>query len=146
MAVGSPLAGRLLDKVGSRVVIVAGLAIMAVGLVGIARSGSSLALFIVFSALFGLGLSALLGAPIRYITLNETTAEDRSAAQGMVTTLTSIGQLVSAALVGAVATSFGGTAQGYDLSFLGIGLVTVALVVVALLLKGRAVEVDSRVS
>ncbi|NLE19036.1 MAG: MFS transporter, partial [Propioniciclava sp.] len=102
--------------------------------------------FIVCSALIGLGLSALLGAPIRYITLNETTAADRSAAQGMVTTFTSIGQLVAAALIGAVAASFGETAQGYDVSFLGIGLVTVALAFVALALKSRAVEQATRTS
>ena len=100
----------------------------------------------VLMQMIGLGLSALLGAPIRYITLNETTAVDRSAAQGMVTTFTSIGQLVAAALIGAVAASFGETAQGYDLSFLGIGLVTVALVFVALALKSRVVEQATRTS
>nr|NLI50829.1 MFS transporter [Propionibacterium sp.] len=146
MAVGSPLMGRLLDRLGSRSVILAGLVVMMVGMIGISQAGASLALFIVFSSLIGLGLSALLGAPIRYITLNETTAEDRSAAQGMVTTLTSVGQLVSAALVGAVAASFGDTAHGYDLSFLGIGLVTAALLVVALLLKSRTVEQATRAS
>ncbi|MDO5533973.1 MAG: MFS transporter [Propionibacteriaceae bacterium] len=144
MAVGSPLAGRLLDKLGSRVVILAGLVIMAAGLIGIGRP-APLWVFIACSALIGLGLSALLGAPIRYITLNETTAADRSAAQGMVTTFTSIGQLVAAALIGAVAASFG-EAQGYDLSFLGIGLVTIVLVFVALALKSRAVEQSTRVS
>lgn len=146
MAVGSPLMGRLLDQLGSRTVILTGLAIMAVGMIGVGQSGNSLTLFIVFSSLIGLGLSALLGAPIRYITLNETTATDRSAAQGMVTTFTSIGQLVSAALVGAVAASFGRSAHGYDLSFLGIGVVTVALLGVALLLKSRAAERATRAS
>ncbi len=146
MAVGSPLSGRLLDRVGSRTVLLAGLTILAVGMIGIGRAGASLALFIVFSSLIGLGLSALLGAPIRYVTLNETTAEDRSSAQGMVTTFTSVGQLVSAALVGSVAASFGDTAQGYDTAFLGIGVVTAALLLVALQLKSRTVEQATRVS
>lgn len=145
MAVGSPLAGRLLDRLGSRVVVVAGLVIMAVGLLGIGRP-AALGFFILFSALIGLGLAALLGAPIRYITLNETTVADRSAAQGMVTTFTAIGQIVAAALVGTVAASFGETAQGYDLSFLGIGALTIVLVFVALGLKGRAVEQSTRMS
>ena len=146
MAVGSPLAGRLVDRVGSRAVILAGLLIMGAGMVGISQAGNSMALFITFSALIGLGLSGLLGAPIRYITLNETSATDRSAAQGMVTTFTAIGQIFSAALIGSLAASFGDSAHGYDLSFIGIGVVAAVLVVIGLLLKSRAVEQSTRVS
>ena len=146
MAVGSPLAGRLLDRFGSRVIIVGGLVIMSAGMLGLSRAGAILALFIVFSALIGLGLSALLGAPIRYITLNETVEADRSAAQGMVTTFTAIGQILAAALIGSVAASFGTSTQGYDLAFLGIGMVGLVLVVVSLLLKSRAVERATRTS
>ncbi len=146
MAIGSPLAGRLVDRYGSRAVILTGLVVMTAGMVGLSQTSSSLALFITFSALIGLGLSALLGAPIRYITLNETTAADRSAAQGMVTTFTAIGQTVAAALIGSLAASLGETAQSYDLSFLGVGVVAAALAVVGLLLKSRAVEQATRTS
>ncbi len=146
MAVGSPVAGRLLDRFGSRVVVLAGLVVMSAGMLGISRAGASLALFIVFSALIGLGLSALLGAPIRYITLNETREADRSAAQGMVTTFTAIGQILAAALIGSVAASFGTSTQGYDFAFVGIGLVGVVLAVASLLLKSRAVERATRTS
>ena len=146
LAVGSPLAGRLLDKLGSKVVILAGLLIMSVGMIGIGRTSSSLPMFIVFSALIGLGLSALLGAPVRYITLNETSENDRSAAQGMVTTFTAIGQILAAALIGSVAASFGQSSHGYDISFLGIGAVGVALTLVGLLLKSRTVERATRAS
>ena len=146
MAIGSPLAGRLVDRLGSRTVILAGLLIMGAGMVGISQAGNSMALFITFSALIGLGLSGLLGAPIRYITLNETRAADRSAAQGMVTTFTAIGQIFAAALIGSLAASFGDSASGYDLSFIGIGVVAVVLVAVGLLLKSRATERATRTS
>lgn len=146
MALGSPLAGRLVDRLGSRAVVISGLVVMAAGMVGISRAGASLALFITFSMLIGLGLSALLGAPIRYITLNETIAGDRSAAQGMVTTFTAIGQILSAAVIGSLAASFGDSTHGYDLSFLGIGLVAAVLAVIGLLLKSRAVERSTRTS
>ncbi len=146
MAVGSPLAGRLVDLLGSRTVILAGLLIMGTGMVGISQTSNSMVLFITFSALIGLGLSGLLGAPIRYITLNETSAADRSAAQGMVTTFTAIGQIFAAALIGSLAASFGDSAHGYDLSFIGIGVVAAVLVVVGLLLKSRAVEQSTRTS
>jgi len=105
-----------------------------------ATSGS-LAMFIVSGALIGLGLSALLGAPIRYVTLNETTAVERSAAQGLVATFTSMGQLLGAAVVGAVAASGATPAAGYNAAFTMIGVLGIVLLGAATLLKSRAAEV-----
>ena len=139
MAVGSPLAGRMLDKVGSKVVIVAGVAVMTVGMFLISRTGSSMVVYCIASVLIGLGLSSLLGAPIRYVTLNETTAEERSAAQGLVNTFTSIGQLLSAAMVGAIAASSPG-AEGYADAYALIGVLGLVLLAAALLLKRRSLE------
>ncbi len=139
MAVGSPLAGRMLDKVGSKVVIVTGVAVMTVGMFLISRTGSSMVVYCIASVLIGLGLSSLLGAPIRYVTLNETTAEERSAAQGLVNTFTSIGQLLSAAVVGAIAASSPG-AEGYADAFALIGVLGLVLLAAALLLKRRSLE------
>lgn len=139
MAVGSPLSGRLLDRLGSRTVIVAGVAVLAAGMFLLSRTSQSLAMFIVAGVLIGLGLSALLGAPVRYVTLNETTAGERSAAQGLVTTFTSIGQLLGSAVVGAVAASSAGVV-GYDAAFAMIGALGVGLLVAALFLKSREAE------
>jgi EmrB/QacA subfamily drug resistance transporter len=142
MAVGSPLAGRTLDKVGSKAVIVTGVTVMTLGMFLLSRTGSSLLVYCIASVLIGLGLSSLLGAPIRYVTLNETTAEERSAAQGLVTTFTSIGQLLSAAVVGAIAASSPG-AEGYSDAFALVGILGVVLLVAALLLKKRSVEAEA---
>lgn len=140
MSLGSPVAGRLLDRFGSKAVIVAGIAVMTVGMFLLGATSGSLAMFIVSGALVGLGLSALLGAPIRYVTLNETTAVERSAAQGLVATFTSMGQLLGSAVVGAVAASGATPASGYNAAFGMIGVLGVALLVTALLLKSRAAE------
>ena len=140
MSVGSPLAGRFLDRLGSKTVVVAGAALLALGMVVLSQGASSLALFIVAGALIGLGLSALLGAPVRYIMLNEAPAADRTAAQGAITLFTSIGQLISGAAVGAVAASQGGGVAGYSAAYLVIGGVAIALTLLALGLKSRAQE------
>ncbi len=140
LLVGSPTVGKLLDKFGSKVVVLAGSALLAIGMLMLNLFATNMILFIVAGAIIGLGLSALLGAPIRYIMLNEVPASDRAAAQGLITLNGSIGQLLSGALVGAVAASMGGGVQGYSASFLVIGLVAVALTVLTLGLKNRATE------
>jgi MFS family permease len=140
MSVGSPLAGRLLDKVGSRVVVLTGAILLAGGMVLLGGFATSLSLFITAGVVIGLGLSALLGAPVRYIMLNEAPASERAAAQGAIALFTGVGQLMSGALVGAVAASQGGGVAGYGTAYLVIGGVALLLAVLALGLKGRAEE------
>ena len=140
LAFGSPMAGRLLDKLGSKVVVLAGAALLTVGMALLSLFNGSLALFILAGAVIGLGLSALLGAPIRYIMLNETATADRAAAQGVTTLFTSIGQLLSGVLVGAVAASQGGGVAGYAAAFLVIAAVSLVLALLTLGLKNRPAE------
>ncbi len=140
MAFGSPTVGRLLDKMGSKSVIVAGTALLTLGMALLGFFFNSLALFIVAGLVIGLGLSALLGAPTRYIMLNEAGPSDRAAAQGVITLFTSIGQLLSSALVGAVAASQGGGAAGYSSAFLVIAAVSLVLTALSFALKSRAAE------
>jgi MFS family permease len=140
MALGSPLSGRLLDRKGSRVVVVAGSASMSAGMLLVSFFAASLAIFYISAALFGLGLSALLGAALRYIMLNEAPAAARASAQAALTIFTSVGQLIGGALVGAVAASRGGGVPGYTASFMLIGVVLLLLTLASLGLKGRAEE------
>ena len=142
MAVGSPLVGRILDKAGSKLVVLVGSILAAIGMImlGIPAVTSVLALFIIAGIVIGLGLSALLGAPVRYIMLNEAPACDRTAAQGAITLFTSIGQLTSSALVGAVAASQGGGVKGYGSAYLVIGGIAVVLVLLTIGLKNRNEE------
>jgi EmrB/QacA subfamily drug resistance transporter len=145
MAVGSPLAGRLLDKIGSKVVVLVGSTLVAIGMIMLSNSAitSVLGLFIVAGIVIGLGLSALLGAPVRYIMLNEAPASDRTAAQGAIALFTSIGQLLSSALVGAVADSQGGGVQGYGSAYLVIGGIAIMLIILTFWLKNRKQEQET---
>jgi len=143
MVVGSPTSGRMLDRFGSRAVILAGTSVLTVGMVLVGLFSSSLAMFIFSGVLIGLGLSALLGAPLRYIMLNESRLEERSVAQGVVAIFSSAGQLLGGALTGAIASSrtgSGGAGAGYSLAFLVIGGISLVLAVLALQLKSRQAE------
>ncbi|WP_455382777.1 MFS transporter [Salinispira pacifica] len=143
LAVGSPAVGRLLDRLGSRVVILTGLIITTAGVFLLSLTAGSLTMFIISGAMVGLGLSSLLGAPIRYITLNEVSADNRSAAQGAVTVFTSSGQIFGASIIGAVAASAGGGASGYARAFLVMAFVAVLLLFVAAGLKNRRREAEA---
>ena len=142
MAFGSPLVGRLLDKFGSRAVVTVGTILLALGAILLSFFNATLWIFILAGVVIGLGLSALLGAPVRYIMLNEAPQSERTAAQGAIAIFGSIGQLVSSALVGAIAASAGGGASGYSAAYLTIGILGVVLVFLTLGLKSRQQELQ----
>ncbi len=138
--IGSPLMGRLLDKVGSRLVVQFGLVCVALGALMYGLLDIDMTVFIAGGIIGGLGFAALLGAPLRYIILNEASAADRAAAQGILTVFLSVGQLAGAALVGGVAGSRGDGLGGYQLAFLVLGVLMAVLIFVSLRLKSRAAE------
>jgi MFS family permease len=113
LILGAPAAGYLLDRAGPRLVIQTGLAAMILGLVLFALSPLTMTTFYTAGAVIGLGLSALLGAPLRYITLQEAGDERRGAGQGLLTLFLSIGQLLGAALIGGVVASSANELGGY---------------------------------
>ena len=142
MSVGSPLVGRLLDKFGSKVMVFSGTLLLAIGMVMLstAQISATLVGFILSAAIIGFGLSSLLGAPMRYIMLNEASIENRTSAQGLISLFTSIGQLISSALIGAVAASQGGGVAGYGAAYRVVGIVAVLMVVLTFWLKNRQQE------
>ena len=144
MAVGSPLVGRLLDKFGSKVMVFGGTFLLAIGMIMLSNSNliSMLWGFIASAAVIGLGLSSLLGAPMRYIMLNEASAADRTSAQGLITLFTSVGQLTSSALIGAVAASMGGGVKGYGTAYMVIGIIAGVMILLTLGLKTRQQELS----
>lgn len=140
LAVGSPMAGRTLDRTGSRTVLLIGTSLLALGFVLVALLPLNLAAFYLAGALVGWGQSWLLGAPLRYIMLNEAPRTQRGSAQAALALSTRVGQLMGGAAVGAIAASFGGDAAGYQRAFLVVGAVAALFILVALNLKGRSEE------
>ncbi|HET8655666.1 MAG TPA: MFS transporter [Longimicrobiaceae bacterium] len=140
MALGAPAAGRMLDRVGSRAVILSGTILIGVGLLLVGVVGHTVAGFYLAGATIGLGLAALVGSSLRYVILNEAPAGARGVTQGVLTIFTTTGQLVGAALIGALVASHGGLTNGYVLAFDVVGAVMLALAAAALGLKSRPQE------
>ena len=140
MAVGSPFAGRMLDRAGSRAVVATGSALLAAGMLVVGLSTVTTGVYLITALLVGLGLGMLLGAPLRYIVLNEAPLSDRASAQGGLTLFTASGQLIGSAVVGAVAASGGGGVAGYQSAFLAVGGLSILLFLLALRLKSQTAE------
>ena len=140
MAVGSPVLGRLLDRAGSRVVVVLSTALITVGMGMVAFFTATLTLFYTAGILIGVGMAGLLGSALRYVMLNEAPKADRGAAQGILTVFISIGQLAGAAVLGAIIASTGGEVSSYADAFLVVAVLAGILTVTSFGLRGRVAE------
>ncbi len=137
LAVGAPVAGRLLDGFGAVPVLRAGLVLTIAGLGLFAFMPLHVASFYAAGAVIGLGLSSLLGAPLRYITLQEAGQERRGAGQGLLTLSLGLGQLVGGALIGGVVGSATDTLGGYRHALLLVAGACAMALVLSAALRGR---------
>ena len=142
--IAAPLAGRLINKVGTRLIIVVSQVLVGIALCVYAFVDMTIPVFIAASIVSGIGSAGLVGAPLRYIVLAETSNRDRAAAQGLLSVVSSVGRLFGAAMVGAVAASYGGGAAGYQAAFVGLIALAVFILFTAMTLKSKAAEQEPR--
>ncbi|MEX0599582.1 MAG: MFS transporter [Rhodothermales bacterium] len=142
VAIGSPIAGRSIDRFGSRTITVVSTALLTVGLATMGLPILTTTTFYAASVLIGLGLSGILGSSLSYILLHESKAAERTVAQGIGTLSISVGQLSGGALIGAVVSSAAAGLSGYQSAFAGIAFVGVVLVGLSAMLKSRRRELE----
>jgi len=131
MAVGSPVTGRLLDRFGARPVVLAGSLTLGIGLLAVRWTTWSLWALLSAGVVVGIGLSSLIGAPLRYIVLQESSRTHRASAQAVNTLFRSVGRMVGSALLGAVIASRAGSLSGYHLAFDAVAVVVLLGAVVS---------------
>ncbi|MDP2007093.1 MAG: MFS transporter [Rubrivivax sp.] len=133
--IGSMGSGRLLNRLGARSVILAGFAFLGLGYGASAWPGFGLWGFIIATVPVGLGVGVVVGGALRTIAIDEAPLEQRGAAQGLVNIFTSIGTLMSATVIGAVADFAGGGAHGLRLAYAGVAAVMALMLLAALALR-----------
>jgi len=140
--IASPIAGRLLNHLGTRNIVFTSLMLVYVSVMIFGLTDLRVETFIGAGIVSGIGMAGLLGAPLRFSGLNETAPRDRGAAQGLLNVFFSVGRLLGAAIVGGVAASHGGGTSGYQVAFVVMGIPAAAMVFVATRLKSRTAEQD----
>jgi MFS family permease len=132
---GSVVSGRLLLRAGARWLIVAGFTMLALGYAGCAITAYGLPGFLVASMPIGLGVGIVVGGALRSIALDEAAPAVRGAAQGLVNISTSVGTLLSAAAIAALADLRGGGASGFATAYLAVAALMLVMLAIALGLR-----------
>lgn len=134
---GSTVAGRLLNRMGARSLILIGFLLLAVGYGGSAISSLGLWGFLLSSMPVGMGVGVVVGGALRTIAIDEAPLAVRGAAQGMINICTAIGTLLSAAAIGAIADFGGGGAQGFSIAYYAVAALMFLMLLVTLALRGN---------
>ncbi len=132
---GSMGAGRLLNRLGPRTLILLGFGLLALGYALCALVGMGLWFFLLATLPVGLGVGIVVGGALRSIAIDEAPPAQRGAAQGLINICTGIGTLLAAALISAVADFRGGGAPGFAVAYLGVSALMLVLLLAALRLR-----------
>jgi hypothetical protein len=84
----------------------------------------------------GFGLASLLGAPLRYVALEEGGQANRGASQGLLTVCLSTGRLFGASLTGGVAAAAAATVAGYRQAMLIFALACALALIATIGMRG----------
>ena len=141
--IGSPVSGRLLDKFGSRNLIIGGLSLATAGFLLLGFLSENKTFYFTGGAFLGLGFSVLSGSALRYIMLNEVPVSERALTQGLITIFVSIGQIIGSAFIGAIIASSTIILNGFKNVFLLISMISILLAIFALFLKNRKRELET---
>ncbi|MEI6043584.1 MAG: MFS transporter [Chloroflexota bacterium] len=98
----TPASGILLDKRGSRFVLVLGSAFAALGAGLFSFWVDDLFSFISSTVILGIGFGAIIGSPIRYILINEVSEQDRAPALSASAVFNQTGVLLGTSVIGAI--------------------------------------------
>ncbi|MDR0912894.1 MAG: MFS transporter [Methanobrevibacter sp.] len=147
--IAAPIVGILLDRLGSKKIMVTGTISLLFGIIIMVFFFKIFYLFIFAEVFISFGLFTIVGAPIRYIVLTETKKGQRGSGQATVNILSNVGQLIGGALIGAIIASFSGKVIGYNISFVFIFIFAIISFLLAIQLKNRkeqlkTVELNNR--
>jgi MFS family permease len=127
--------GRLMNRIGARALLASGFALLALGYGAASLTGLGLLTFLAASLPMGLGVGVVVGGSLRAIALDEAPMEIRAAAQGLVNICTSIGTLLSAAAISAIADFRGGGASGFAVAYLAVAALMGLMLLLTLALR-----------
>ena len=124
-------------------IVIVGLLTAAIAIFSLSMTRTSIIHFYTTGALLGLGISMLMGPPLRYIMLNEVPPQERALTQGLLTVFIAIGQIAGAAIISVIIASGTNLIQGYRTAFFSLSIMIIFVLSFSFLLKNRQMELDT---
>ena len=138
--VGSMAAGRLLNRLGARRLVLSGFGLLTLGYLQSAVPQTGFAAFMVASVLVGIGLGVVVSGALRSIAIDEAPAALRGTAQGLINIFNAIGTLLAVTCISAIADFQGGGLTGFGQAYLVVGLSMFVMLLMAFGLKKKSTE------
>jgi MFS family permease len=138
--VGSMAAGRLLNRLGARNMVVFGFGLLTLGYLQSAVPETGFTAFVVASVLVGIGLGVVVSGALRSIAIDEAPPALRGSAQGLINIFNAVGTLLAVTCISAIADFDGGELTGFGRAYLALGLTMLVMLLVALGLKRASTE------
>ena len=136
--VGSMAAGRLLNRLGARKMVIFGFGLLTLGYLQSAMPQTGLAAFVAASVLVGIGLGVVVSGALRSIAIDEAPPALRGTAQGLINIFNAVGTLLAVTCISAIADFEGGGLTGFSLAYLAVGLSMLVMLLVAFGLKRKS--------
>lgn len=135
--VGSMAAGRLLNRLGARSMMIFGFGLLTLGYLQSAVPQTGFAAFVVASVLVGIGLGVVVSGALRAIAIDEAPAELRGSAQGLINIFNAVGTLLAVTFISAIADFEGGGLKGFGTAYLVVALSMFLMLIVTFGLKKK---------
>jgi EmrB/QacA subfamily drug resistance transporter len=138
--VGSMAAGRLLNRLGARSLVIFGFALLTLGYLQSAVPQTGWTAFLIASVLVGIGVGVVVSGALRTIAMDEAPPAQRGSAQGLITILNAVGTLLAVTCISAMADFEGGELTGFSHAYLALALSMLVMLWVAFGLKKKSTE------
>jgi multidrug resistance protein len=136
--VGSMAAGRLLNRLGARTMVIFGFALLTLGYLQSAVPQTGFSAFIVASVLVGMGVGVVVSGALRSVAIDEAPPALRGTAQGLINIFNAVGTLLAVTCISAMADFEGGGLIGFSHAYLAVALSMLVMLVFAFGLKKKS--------
>jgi EmrB/QacA subfamily drug resistance transporter len=138
--VGSMAAGRMLNRLGARNMVIFGFSLLTLGYLQSAVPQTGFTAFVLASVLVGMGLGVVVSGALRTIAIDEAPQAQRGTAQGLINIFNAVGTLLAVTCISAMADFEGGELTGFSQAYLAQGLSMFVMLLMAFGLKKRSTE------